>query len=268
MKKISEWLNEIADPEIRRRALINFENRDKTMCLDVAVRSERDAIGKGFSWNATPELGAFWEYFFLGRFTTWQEALEKYPHLRQLQDANPDELKKGIPPIQEVKKAAEKYVADIKAKKPRTIESITADECVRVDNAEEDLRFRKLLKAAGLKWCSKKDYVGFTPKGTAFNKGYVKYSDYPRYHFPYNGTWDYSDKSKTVIHCSEFFEVEEKVDTVDALNQINQESNWFGKDDVEHNHVWNDDKAVESAIELLKSNGYKVLKPVTNFEEV
>lgn len=48
-----------------------------------------------------------------------------------------------------------------------------------------------------------------------------------------------------------------KVDSRKALSDINQ-----------NDLSWNDDATIQNAIELLKSKGYKILKPTTNYEEI
>lgn len=48
-----------------------------------------------------------------------------------------------------------------------------------------------------------------------------------------------------------------KVDSRKALSDINQ-----------NDLSWNDDATIQNAIELLKSKGYKILKPTTSYEEI
>lgn len=50
-----------------------------------------------------------------------------------------------------------------------------------------------------------------------------------------------------------------------------KESKYFGGASPDHDMdklSWSNDGAIEAAIMLLKSNGYKVLKPTTNWEEI
>lgn len=55
MKTIKDWLNTIADKEIRERALRNCTSYDFT-----PVDSLAEAIIGGFVWSSTPEGNDYW----------------------------------------------------------------------------------------------------------------------------------------------------------------------------------------------------------------
>lgn len=81
---ILEALNMIPDPEIRARAIRNRGNADKKLWEDQSVGDCGRAICQGFTWNESPEEYDFWDNVVEGRITTWQQACDKYPHLREL----------------------------------------------------------------------------------------------------------------------------------------------------------------------------------------
>jgi hypothetical protein len=55
VRKISEWLRMIADPEIRKNAWENWKNTDRNMYPDHAVYSVQDAINLHCDWHNTPQ---------------------------------------------------------------------------------------------------------------------------------------------------------------------------------------------------------------------
>lgn len=58
-KTILQWLEEIPHPEIRERAMRNF---DSDYSDDPSpMRDWTDAVVEAFDWDASPEGGEFWE---------------------------------------------------------------------------------------------------------------------------------------------------------------------------------------------------------------
>ena len=83
-KTIEQALSEIADPEIRARELENRRNpHSRLLNVTEAIDCE-DALSNGFVWMNTEERDFFWANVHCGNITTWQQACEKYPHLREL----------------------------------------------------------------------------------------------------------------------------------------------------------------------------------------
>nr|WP_298658555.1 hypothetical protein [uncultured Flavobacterium sp.] len=80
---ILEALNMIPDPEIRARAIRNRGNADRNYFPEREVSDEFEAMRYGFNFPETEE-GFMWATYYNGRITTWQQAREKYPHLREL----------------------------------------------------------------------------------------------------------------------------------------------------------------------------------------
>jgi hypothetical protein len=56
-KKIKDWFLSIEDPEIRNRALVNMNEKEK----DRVVESFRKAIIMGFDWQLSPEGYEYWD---------------------------------------------------------------------------------------------------------------------------------------------------------------------------------------------------------------
>jgi hypothetical protein len=83
-KTIEQALSEMPDPEIRARALENRRKADKRHFPEKFVNDYSTAILCGFNWLKT--LGGYdlWGDIYHYRITTWQQACEKYPHLREL----------------------------------------------------------------------------------------------------------------------------------------------------------------------------------------
>ena len=83
-KTIEQALSEIADPEIRARALDNRRKANRRNFPDKDLGQNHKPLDYAFNWYDSPEKWYMWRDVREFDITTWQQACEKYPHLREL----------------------------------------------------------------------------------------------------------------------------------------------------------------------------------------
>lgn len=133
-KTIEQALSEIPDPEIRARALKNMNPKHKS----VPISKSDYAISGAFVWDETPEKQDVWSDILKGHITTWQQACDKYPHLRELpllsedqSDPRITEYLHGIPVMGEsgfMKLYDESQTPEFKAEQARKMDIVKAIE--------------------------------------------------------------------------------------------------------------------------------------------
>jgi hypothetical protein len=84
-KTIKEWFESIEDIEIRNRALVNMDEKDR----DRKVYSFKEAIRGGFDWQPTPEGYEYWDKISQGGLNDSIQPRSPYP-------VNPDHYKNAI----------------------------------------------------------------------------------------------------------------------------------------------------------------------------